>query len=66
MDRLLDVDETSTLLSVSRWTLYRWAKLGLVPSVRLGAAKNAPLRFPVRALERWVREQRTRQPAPAA
>lgn len=35
--RLLRVDEAARLLSVSRWTVYRWVEAGRLGGTRLGA-----------------------------
>jgi excisionase family DNA binding protein len=35
--RLLRVDEAARLLSVSRWTIYRWVEAGQLGGTRIGA-----------------------------
>lgn len=35
--RLLRVDEAARLLSVSRWTVYRWVEAGRLGGTRIGA-----------------------------
>jgi excisionase family DNA binding protein len=34
--RLMDADGVAAVLQVSRWSIYRWASAGRIPSVRLG------------------------------
>lgn len=49
----IGVDEAAELLGVNRYTLYRWARQGKVPCIRLGSS----VRFRVAALARWMDEQ---------
>jgi excisionase family DNA binding protein len=50
---LLTVQEAAALLAVSDKTLYRMARLGQVPHVRVGRS----LRFRREELEAWIRQQ---------
>lgn len=45
---LLSVKEAEQLFSISRWSLYRKALQGEIPSVKIGGLR----RFPAKALEK--------------
>lgn len=49
----VDVARAAEVLGVHPWTLYRWAREGKIPSIKLGRS----VRFRVAALEEWMREQ---------
>ncbi len=51
MDRLVDVPEAASLLSVSVWTIRKWAREGRLAFVKLGGT----VRFRPVELERFVR-----------
>jgi len=51
-------DEAARLLGVNKHTLYRWAREGTVPCIRIGKA----VRFRVATLLEWM-EQQERQSA---
>jgi excisionase family DNA binding protein len=36
LEKLLTADEVAEQLRLSRWTVYGWAREGILPSVRLG------------------------------
>jgi excisionase family DNA binding protein len=57
-NRLLDVDQAAELLGLHAGTLYRWARAGRVPCIRMG---QRVLRFDPRSLEKYLR-QNTREP----
>ena len=48
---LLDINQAAARLAVHPMTLYRWARAGRVPSIRIGARV---LRFDQRSLERFI------------
>jgi excisionase family DNA binding protein len=48
---LLDINQAAERLAVHPMTLYRWARAGRVPAIRIGARV---LRFDSRALERFI------------
>ena len=48
----LTAAEAAARLSVSRWTIYRLAKIGKLPGCRVGGA----VRFPIHEIERFERE----------
>lgn len=50
---LLSINQVAQLLQLSQRTVWAWAKAGKLPVIRFGRA----LRFPKKALERWVEEQ---------
>lgn len=50
---LLTAEELAALLNVSEKTVYRWSKLGSLPSVRLGTA----VRFEPSVVSIWLRER---------
>jgi excisionase family DNA binding protein len=49
---LLTVDETADLARVTRGTIYRWARAGVIPAVRIGGS----LRIPRAEFEHRLRE----------
>lgn len=55
---LLDVGKAAALLGVSRFTLYRFAELGRVPSRKVGRR----LLFVRWELERWLEDQGAPRP----
>ncbi len=48
--QIYDVKKTAELLSVKPSTLYQWAELGQIPSIRL----NGALRFDLEDIVKWV------------
>lgn len=50
---LLTAEELAALLNVSEKTVYRWSKLGSLPSVRLGTT----VRFEPAVVSMWLRER---------
>ena len=52
---LVSMTEAAQLLSVSRPTLYAWAKLDGFPVIRLGGC----VRVSVEGLRRWIEQQST-------
>lgn len=50
---LLTAEELAALLNVSEKTVYRWSKLGSLPSVRLGTV----VRFEPAVVSMWLRER---------
>ena len=55
--KLLTVAEVAERLQVSLWTAYRKIEAGLIPAVRLGSGKRAPIRVSEAELERWLFEE---------
>ncbi len=50
---LLDVKETANLVSVTPGTLYLWARMGYLPSIKMGRV----LRFRQTAILEWIRQK---------
>jgi len=51
--RLLRPDEAAALLSVSRWTIYRWLEEGKIRGTKLG---KGTLRIFRESLDVWINE----------
>ncbi|HBR17576.1 MAG TPA: hypothetical protein DD725_08235 [Deltaproteobacteria bacterium] len=49
-NQLITVKELSEVLSVKESTLYQWAELGQIPSIKL----NGSLRFDLSDVEKWI------------
>jgi len=49
----VNVARAAEILGVHPWTLYRWAREGRIPAVRLGRS----VRFRVAALREWLEQQ---------
>lgn len=62
--RTVGVHKAAEILDVHPWTLYRWAREGRIPAVKLGRS----VRFRVASLEEWLRqkEQEAAKNGPAA
>lgn len=52
-ERLLGATEVSRRVGRSRWTIYRYAELGLIPHTRVGGR----IVFPEAALDAWLAQQ---------
>jgi excisionase family DNA binding protein len=61
MPRLLTAKEVASELGLTPFRVYELARLGLLPSIRLGRS----VRFPREALENWLAGPR-RNPHPTA
>jgi excisionase family DNA binding protein len=53
---LLTVDDVAELLGVSRRTVYRWIKKGVLPAIQLGRRKS-PVRIDAAELQRWLEDE---------
>jgi excisionase family DNA binding protein len=53
----LTVAEVAERLQVSVWTAYRKIEAGVIPAVRLGSGKRAPIRVSEAELEWWLFEE---------
>lgn len=51
--KVLTVDEVASLLRLNRVTIYRMAKSGSIPAVKVGKV----WRFPEPAIESWLSEK---------
>jgi excisionase family DNA binding protein len=59
LDPLLRVEEVARLLSVEPSTVYEWARMEYIPSIRLGTGKSKPcVRFDRKAIEQWLEARR--------
>ena len=54
MKDLLSISQAATLLNISKSTLYKWAELRKIPSVKLGRC----VRFDIADVEKWINENR--------
>jgi excisionase family DNA binding protein len=50
--KIVTIKELSALLKVKEKTLYQWAELGQIPSVKL----NGALRFDLEDVMRWIKD----------
>ena len=55
--KILTIKELSELIKIKPKTLYQWAELGQIPSVKL----NGSLRFNLDDIKSWISES-TKQP----
>lgn len=53
MEKFLTAREVATRLQIEPHAVYRYAREGIIPSIRIGAR----VRFPESALARWVSSQ---------
>ncbi len=60
---LLEADEVAQALRVTRWSIYRWAKAGVIPSGRAGRVVRFELARVIEALRHTSTEAET---SPAA
>jgi excisionase family DNA binding protein len=51
---LLTVEEAAAKCRVSRPTMYRLVRAGIVPAVRVGAGDSGLIRIPADELRRWL------------
>jgi excisionase family DNA binding protein len=54
----LTVDEVAEILGLNKFTIYKWARLGLIPCIRQGRG-GRQLRFKLSDIEKWEEEQTT-------
>jgi excisionase family DNA binding protein len=53
------VEDVAQLLSVEPTTVYEWARMEYIPSIRLGTGRSKPcVRFDRRAIEQWLEAKR--------
>jgi excisionase family DNA binding protein len=58
-DPLLCATDVAELLGVKTTTVYEWARMGYIPSIRLGTGKLKPcVRFERHAIEQWLNAKR--------
>lgn len=60
---LLTPDEAADLCRVTRATVYRWARDGIIPAVHVGGSRGS-LRIPRAALEQHLTPEHTGSPSP--
>ncbi|MBL8171712.1 MAG: helix-turn-helix domain-containing protein [Acidobacteria bacterium] len=53
MEKLLTAEEVASLTGLEVHAVYRYAREGILPSIRIGTK----VRFPESALQRWVNVQ---------
>jgi excisionase family DNA binding protein len=51
---LVTAKEAASMTGLSSWTIYRWARMGLIPSIKLSRRRL----FDLRELENFVHEHR--------
>ena len=54
----LNVHEVANILGLNKYTVYKWARLGLIPCIRQGRG-GRQLRFKLTDIEKWEEEQTT-------
>ena len=54
----LTVKQVAELLGLSEWTIYKWARVGLIPCIRQGRG-GRQIRFKLADIEQWEAEQTT-------
>ena len=54
--RFLSVKEAQEIYSVSRHTLFRWAKAGMIKSVKCSPAKSGKVLLEINSLEKFMQE----------
>lgn len=57
VEKLIDVDSAATILGLAPGTVRNKANEGEIPSVKLGAGRNAPLRFRESELDEWIKQK---------
>jgi excisionase family DNA binding protein len=56
---LITADDVAAILNVRRSTVYEWARMSYLPSVRLGRGTRRPLiRFEREAVLKWLSSRR--------
>ena len=53
--KLINVKQVSELIGVQPLTIYRWAKVGKIPHIRIG---NGSLRFDIGDIQNWINQYR--------
>lgn len=57
-DRLLSAKEVGEILGITAETVKRWARQGIIPSIRLNVRN---VRFSSDAIQQWIVEQRDKK-----
>jgi excisionase family DNA binding protein len=57
-EKRLTVREVAQILGLNEFTIYKWARLGLIPCIRQGHG-GRQLRFKLSDIEKWEEEQTT-------
>lgn len=52
--QLLTIDEVESYLGVSRWSVTRFIKAGELEAIKLGDARNAPVRIPLSSVRAYI------------
>lgn len=52
--RLLTAEQVSEIICCSAKTVYSWAELGHIPSIKIGAGRKALLRFDYEEIRAWL------------
>ena len=59
--RLLTAEQVAKIICCSRKTTYRWAELGHIPSIKIGAGRKALLRFDSDEVHAWLQPGKGKQ-----
>lgn len=54
MEKLLTADQVAEILNCSPKTVYSWAELGRIPSIKIGMGRKAILRFDSEEIHAWL------------
>ncbi len=54
MNKLLTAEQVAKLLCCSPKTVYSWAELGIVPSIKFGVGRKSLLRFDEQEILAWI------------
>ena len=53
--KLLTAEQVAEIVSCSPKTVYSWAELGHIPSIKIGAGRKALLRFDSEEIQAWLK-----------
>jgi excisionase family DNA binding protein len=54
--KLLTAEQVAEIICCSPKTIYAWAELGYIPSIKIGAGRKALLRFDQDQVTIWIRQ----------
>lgn len=58
-EKLISAKDISERCKVNLFTVYSWARRGIIPSIRLGPKL---IRFSARSIEEFITEKKTQEP----
>lgn len=53
--KLLTADQVAAIICCSAKTVYSWAELGQIPSIKIGTGRKALLRFDSEEVNAWLK-----------